>query len=60
MEHPVAQDAGLIIASPMRRTIQTALGSLDWLVDKGIKIEADAGWQGTHFMADVSGQSDQS
>ena len=30
----------------MRRTIQTALGCLDWLIDKGVKIEADADWQG--------------
>ncbi|KAI1866749.1 uncharacterized protein JN550_007602 [Neoarthrinium moseri] len=45
MQHPVAQDAGLIVTSPMRRTIQTSLGSLDWLIKKGIKIEADASWQ---------------
>ncbi|KAK9791724.1 putative Histidine phosphatase superfamily [Seiridium cardinale] len=46
MKHPVAQNAGLIITSPMRRTIQTALGSVDWLISKGIKLEADADWQG--------------
>ncbi|KAI0121020.1 histidine phosphatase superfamily [Xylariales sp. AK1849] len=45
IEHPVAQNAGLIITSPMRRTIQTALGSVDWLIEKGVRIEADAGWQ---------------
>lgn len=49
MAHPVAQNAGLIITSPMRRTIQTTLGSLDWLIEKGIKVEADASWQGTLF-----------
>jgi hypothetical protein len=46
MENPIAQNAGLIVTSPMRRTIQTAFGALDWLIDKGIKIEADARWQG--------------
>ncbi|ORY54983.1 histidine phosphatase superfamily [Pseudomassariella vexata] len=45
MENSLAQNAGLIITSPMRRTIQTALGSVDWLMDKGIKLEADANWQ---------------
>ncbi|KAH6658322.1 histidine phosphatase superfamily [Truncatella angustata] len=45
MNNPVAQNAGLIITSPMRRTIQTALGSVDWLIAKGIPIVADADWQ---------------
>lgn len=49
MKHPLAQNAGLIVTSPMVRTLQTAMGSLDWLMDKGIKIEADAGWQGACF-----------
>ncbi|KAK1983131.1 phosphoglycerate mutase [Colletotrichum cereale] len=35
----------LIIVSPMRRTIQTALLSLDWLIKKGVRIQADARWQ---------------
>ncbi|GKT50880.1 putative phosphatidate cytidylyltransferase [Colletotrichum spaethianum] len=35
----------LIIVSPMRRTIQTALLSLDWLIKKGVRIRADARWQ---------------
>ncbi|KAK1961104.1 phosphoglycerate mutase-like protein [Colletotrichum sublineola] len=35
----------LIIVSPMRRTIQTALLSLDWLIKKGVHIQADARWQ---------------
>ncbi|KAK0386673.1 hypothetical protein NLU13_6508 [Sarocladium strictum] len=34
-----------IIASPMRRTIQTAQLALPWLLEKGVKIEADADWQ---------------
>ncbi|RYP20166.1 hypothetical protein DL765_002925 [Monosporascus sp. GIB2] len=45
MENPLAHEAGLIVVSPMRRTIQTALRSLDWLIEKGVKVEADAGWQ---------------
>ncbi|OLN81146.1 putative phosphatase SPAC5H10.03-like protein 2, partial [Colletotrichum chlorophyti] len=35
----------VIIVSPMRRTIQTALFSLDWLIKKGVRIQADARWQ---------------
>ncbi|KXH31726.1 phosphoglycerate mutase [Colletotrichum nymphaeae SA-01] len=35
----------IIIVSPMRRTIQTALLSLDWLTKKGVPIQADARWQ---------------
>ncbi|KAF4335087.1 phosphoglycerate mutase [Fusarium beomiforme] len=29
----------------MRRTLQTAMLSLDWLVEKGVKIEGNADWQ---------------
>jgi len=36
-----------IIASPMKRTLRTALLSLDWLVSCGIPVEADANWQET-------------
>ncbi|KAF4837024.1 putative phosphatase [Colletotrichum tropicale] len=35
----------IIIVSPMRRTIQTALLSLDWLIKNGVPIQADARWQ---------------
>jgi hypothetical protein len=49
MAHPLAQNAGLIVTSPMRRTIQTTLGSVDWLVAKGVKVEADADWQGKFY-----------
>ncbi|KAM0236740.1 hypothetical protein ACHAPO_004781 [Fusarium lateritium] len=34
-----------IIVSPMRRTLQTAMLSMDWLVERGVKIEGDADWQ---------------
>lgn len=46
IENPLAQQAEAIIVSPLRRTIQTALRSVDWLIEKGVKIEADAAWQG--------------
>ncbi|KAL7951955.1 histidine phosphatase superfamily [Trichoderma barbatum] len=34
-----------VIASPMTRTLQTASLAADWLIERGIKIEADADWQ---------------
>ncbi|KAH7121972.1 histidine phosphatase superfamily [Dactylonectria estremocensis] len=34
-----------VIVSPMRRTMQTAMLSLDWLVERGVKCEANADWQ---------------
>ncbi|KAL7623553.1 hypothetical protein AAE478_007236 [Parahypoxylon ruwenzoriense] len=45
IENPLAQQAELIIVSPLRRVVQTALSSVDWLIEKGVEIEADAGWQ---------------
>jgi hypothetical protein len=30
----------------MRRTIETAQLSLSWLINKGVRLEADARWQG--------------
>jgi hypothetical protein len=38
-----------IIVSPMRRTIQTALIALDWLIDDGVPVEPDARWQGAYL-----------
>ncbi len=35
----------LIVVSPMRRTLQTASTALDWLIEDGVKVEADADWQ---------------
>jgi len=43
---PSEQDVGLIVVSPMKRTLQTALIALDWLIDKGVRIHANADWQG--------------
>ncbi|KAL7929561.1 histidine phosphatase superfamily [Trichoderma chlorosporum] len=34
-----------VIASPMIRTLQTASLAADWLIERGVKIEADADWQ---------------
>jgi phosphohistidine phosphatase SixA len=42
----MVENIGLILVSPMRRTIQTALWSMDWLLQKGVPIQASAGWQG--------------
>lgn len=36
-----------IIASPMRRTLQTAQLATSWLTKKGVKVVADANWQGS-------------
>lgn len=35
-----------IVVSPMKRTLQTALTSLDWLIERGTPIVGDANWQG--------------
>lgn len=47
-----------IIASPMRRTLQTALLTTDWLLEQGVTIEASADWQGTQLcpLLDASDQ----
>ncbi|KAK0644117.1 histidine phosphatase superfamily [Cercophora newfieldiana] len=42
---PEELDVGLIVVSPMVRTIETALLAFGGLVDKGIPIHAHAGWQ---------------
>lgn len=39
-------DDAAIIVSPMRRTLQTAMLSLDQLVGSDVKVEANADWQG--------------
>lgn len=38
-------DVELIVASPMRRTLETTMIALDWLVEKGIRVKVDADWQ---------------
>jgi len=42
---PTELDVGLILVSPMRRTIQTALLALGPLIESGVPIVAHAGWQ---------------
>ncbi|KAI1270401.1 phosphoglycerate mutase-like protein [Xylariaceae sp. FL1019] len=42
---PLAQRAELIITSPMLRTCETTLAALDWLIETGVRVEADADWQ---------------
>lgn len=40
-----ASNIGLIISSAMRRTCETTMLSLGFLIEKGIPIQAHAGWQ---------------
>ncbi|UJO16903.1 putative phosphatase [Fulvia fulva] len=42
---PLAQRVETIITSPMRRTCQTTLTALAWLVKSGIPVEVNAMWQ---------------
>ena len=42
---PLAENIDLIVVSPMRRTIQTALYALSWLVQRGVPVVARAEWQ---------------
>ncbi|GAB1317977.1 Phosphoglycerate mutase-like protein [Madurella fahalii] len=44
-ESPRNTKVGLIITSPMRRALQTCMLALDFLVQKGTKIEANDLWQ---------------
>lgn len=43
---PLASRVERIITSPMRRTMQTTLISLQWLIKSGVPIDVDAMWQG--------------
>lgn len=42
---PLASRVEKIIASPMRRTLQTATFGLEWLIESGVPVEVDAMWQ---------------
>ncbi|KAI9874287.1 MAG: hypothetical protein M1830_009887 [Pleopsidium flavum] len=42
---PIAQTVGLIVVSPMRRTLQTAKLALGWLIDRGIPVQLRGEWQ---------------
>jgi broad specificity phosphatase PhoE len=45
-KQPLAQKIELIVASPLRRTLQTAQLSLDWLIEEGVNIIPLAKLQG--------------
>ncbi|KAI9732056.1 MAG: hypothetical protein M1818_007651 [Claussenomyces sp. TS43310] len=42
---PLAERVELIVSSPMRRTLQTATQSLDWLIARGVPVVLRAEWQ---------------
>lgn len=42
---PLARQVELVVVSPMRRTIQTALFALSWLIQDGTPILARTEWQ---------------
>ena len=42
----LTQQVELIIASPMRRTLQTAEAALPWLLDRGVPMTVRGEWQG--------------
>ncbi|KAL1840790.1 hypothetical protein VTJ49DRAFT_7745 [Mycothermus thermophilus] len=44
---PADRKIELIVVSPMRRTIQTCLTALDWLIEAGVPVIPDARWQET-------------
>ena len=48
-ELSIAQLVELIVASPMKRTLQTAQLALGWLIDRGVPMEVRAEWQGEHL-----------
>ena len=43
---PSIGKVGLIVASPMKRTLQTAQLALDWLIESDVPFQASADWQG--------------
>jgi broad specificity phosphatase PhoE len=44
---PLASQIELIVASPLRRTLQTAQLSLGWLIAQGVPVQLRAEWQET-------------
>lgn len=45
-KHAVAGDIKHIVTSPLRRTLQTTMVGLDWLIQEGVHVEVDPMWQG--------------
>lgn len=43
---PLADKVERIITSPMLRTLETTTLGLDWLIKRGVPVEASALWQG--------------
>jgi broad specificity phosphatase PhoE len=43
---PLTKDIGLVVVSPMRRTLQTAMIGLESVIESGVKVVTDAKWQG--------------
>jgi len=41
----LADDIELVVVSPLRRTVQTALNAYSWLIEKGVPFMIDADWQ---------------
>ena len=47
MEHePLAKEIELVVCSPMKRTIQTMEVGLKGVLERGVRVEMDALWQG--------------
>jgi broad specificity phosphatase PhoE len=44
---PLVAETGLVVVSPMRRTLQTLQASLGWLIDQGIPVIVDPDWTET-------------
>ena len=47
-KHLATKPVGVIISSPMRRTLETCQIALKWWISQGIKVEAHAVWQGDY------------
>lgn len=45
-EEVLAKQIECVICSPMRRTIQTMQEGLRCVLQRGVRVEMDAGWQG--------------
>ena len=49
--HPLGEKIDLIVVSPFRRTVQTALEGLEWAIERGVKVVPNADWQGKQCYA---------
>jgi broad specificity phosphatase PhoE len=46
-EEVLGQRIDAIVSSPMRRALQTALLTLDFIMDRGVRVIPDPRWQGS-------------